>query len=213
MVNILRIGLMTLRVEERFRTAAITMFGTDSANRCTSAHMPARSPGVVKRGAAKRSTMILKTVPFASLVAGFAATAFVNEPDVALPATALIEARQTAYGLSAATFHHMRTRIEAGADVRPLAYSARRLERWARLLPMMFPPGSDGGCTRALDAVWRDRSDFEQKAGAYAAAAARLAALAEADDRPGFAAQWTITQRTCDACHAVYREESAPEGC
>jgi cytochrome c556 len=119
-------------------------------------------------------------------------------------------ARQAAFRLSASTFHHMRTRIEAGTDVKPLAYGARALEAWARALPRLFPEGSGVQPTRARPEVFTQRADFEAKAADYARAAARLAELAEANDKAGFSAQWDATEKACAACHERYRVPAPP---
>ena len=51
---------------------------------------------------------------------------------------------------------------------------------------------------RQFEAGERLRADYE-------AAASKLAALAKANDKAGFAAQWTETRKACGACHSVYK--------
>jgi cytochrome c556 len=138
-----------------------------------------------------------------------AASSLASEAAPPTPAE-VADARKAAFRLSAATFHHMRTRIEAGTDVKPLAYSARALEAWARALPRLFPEGSRVEPTRARPEVFTQRADFEAKAAAYARAAGRLAELAEANDKAGFAAQWDATEKACAACHEKYRMPAPP---
>ena len=136
------------------------------------------------------------------------APAAAREPGI--DAAAVIRARQSAYMLSAATFGGMKPVIDAGGDVKPLAFGAKALARWARTLPTLFPAGTGaeaGVPTKARPEIWSDRAGFEQRAAEYAAAADRLAELAEANDKAGFAAQWTATRQACSNCHDRFREQ------
>jgi cytochrome c556 len=126
-------------------------------------------------------------------------------PAQAMAAPDIVSARQAAYGLSSVVFGGMRPVIEAGGDVKPLTRGARMIARWARSMPVMFPAGSNVGKTGATPAVWSDRPGFEAAAARYAEAASKLAVLAAANDREGFAAQYKVVGETCDACHKVYR--------
>ncbi|MGH6616472.1 c-type cytochrome [Sphingomonas sp.] len=120
---------------------------------------------------------------------------------------AIVAGRKAAFLLSAASFGGMKAVIDSGGDVAGQAFAARSLANWAKALPAMFPPGSNVAPTEALPNVWTDRAGFDAKAAAYAEAAGKLAALAKAGDKPGFAAQWGEVRKTCGGCHEVYRKE------
>lgn len=129
--------------------------------------------------------------------------------DDAGQAATLIPARQSALMLSAATFGSMKGAIDSGGDVSGQAFAAKALARWAHTLPSLFPAGTgkaSGVSTKALDTVWSDRAGFEQRAADYAAAADKLAQLAQANDKAGFAAQWGVVRQACSSCHDKYRE-------
>ena len=127
----------------------------------------------------------------------------------AAPAAAdIVAARQSAFHLSAATLGGLKPVIDGAGDVKPLAFAARGLARWARTLPRMFPEGTSEG-TRARPEIWTNRADFEAKAAAYAAAADSLAAAAQAGDKTAFAERWEAVRGTCNACHDLYRAEPA----
>ena len=129
--------------------------------------------------------------------------------DPAADAATLIRARQSALMLSAVAFGGMKATIDSGGDVSSQAFAARALARWSKALPSMFPSGTgkaSGTPTKALDAIWSDRAGFDARAADYAAAATKLAQLAEANDKPGFAAQWQVVRQSCSGCHDVYRE-------
>lgn len=128
--------------------------------------------------------------------------------DAAPEAATLIPARQSALMLSAATFGGMKAAIDSGGDVSGQAFAAKALARWARTLPSMFPAGTgkeSGVATKAKDEIWSDRAGFEQRAAEYAAAADRLAQLAQANDKAGFATQWGVVRQACSNCHDRYR--------
>ena len=117
---------------------------------------------------------------------------------------ALIPARQAAFRLSGTVFGGMKPAIDRGDDVKTLVPAARSLTAWARALPGLFPPGSDGAATKALPAVWRDKAGFAKAAAAYADAADKLTTLAVAGDQPGVAAQWAVVRQNCKSCHDSY---------
>ncbi|MES2058711.1 MAG: cytochrome c [Pseudomonadota bacterium] len=120
---------------------------------------------------------------------------------------AILAGRKAAFLLSAANFGGMKAVIDSGGDVTKQAFAARSLANWAKALPGMFPPGSNVAPTEALPNVWTDRAGFDAKAAAYAEAAGKLAALAKAGDKPGFAAQWGEVGKTCGGCHDTYRKD------
>lgn len=149
----------------------------------------------------------------AAAAAGFAlaAVGLATAPAAArdgLDAQGVIKARQAAFHLSAGTFGPMKAAIDSGADVNGFAFGAKGLARWARTIPSMFPAGTGaeaGIPTKAKPEIWSDRAGFEARAAEYAAAADKLAELAQANDKPGFAAQWLVVRQSCSNCHDPYR--------
>jgi cytochrome c556 len=139
-------------------------------------------------------------------------TAALAQAPQGLSAEQIVRARQATYGLSAGTFGEMKMVVDGGGEVRPLVFGARMLQRWARTLPTMFPAGTDIPPTKAKAEVWSDRATFEQRAQAYAEAAARLAEVAQAGDRAAFATQWDAVRQTCSACHDRFRQEAQRPG-
>lgn len=122
----------------------------------------------------------------------------------------LVAARQAAFHLSGAAMGNMKAAIERGDDPKSQAYAARGVARWARALPTMFPPATEGiGPTRAKAAIWAGKPDFEAKAAAYAEAAGALAEAAAGGDKAAFAAAHAATAATCKACHDLYQAPPA----
>ncbi len=127
---------------------------------------------------------------------------------VAMPASAVIAARQSAFALSAGTFAGMKAAIAHHDHVKAWADAAGSLEEWAGLIPSMFPDGTQTGHdTKAKPAIWTDRAGFEKRARAYGEAARALETAARNDDFPAFVAAFKQTAAACGACHKAYREK------
>ena len=118
----------------------------------------------------------------------------------------IVAARQSAFHLTGAAMGNMKGAIDRGDDPKGQAYAARGVAKWAHALAGAFPAGTAAVTpSRARAEIWTNRADFEAKAAAFAAAAARLAELAQANDKEGFAAQHRATAATCAACHDLYQ--------
>jgi cytochrome c556 len=120
-----------------------------------------------------------------------------------------IAARQASLDMSSITFHSMGDAVKAGREAKSQGYQAMALAKWAKALPRMFPAGSGRGETsvvsQALPLIWRDRPNFDRAAADYEAATARLAALAAANDTPGFTKQLDEVNQACGLCHARFK--------
>ncbi len=92
------------------------------------------------------------------------------------------------------------------ADVTALAPQATKLAELGHDIPAMFPPGTEtAGKTRAWPEVWRDRAGFARAAAQFAADSPRLATLAAAGDKDGFASQWDTVGNECGSCHRSFK--------
>lgn len=121
-----------------------------------------------------------------------------------------IAARQASMDLSSIALRSMADGIKAGREPKAEAYPAAALAKWAKVVPRMFPLGTSRDeapdSTQALIAIWRDRGGFDRVASSYAAATARLAVLAKANDTKGFMRQLVVVDQACRACHTRYKE-------
>ncbi len=126
--------------------------------------------------------------------------------DLSFPADTLIAARQAGYDLQAGVAASMKTVIEAEGDVKGLVDGAKGLSSWGHVIPALFPDGTQSGHnTKARPEVWSDRAGFQKAAQTFWMEADKLAILADANDKAGFAAQYTVTTQACGACHRAYR--------
>ncbi len=133
------------------------------------------------------------------------ATAFAQAPTPLKP-DEIIAARQAGFDLQAGVAGAMKTVIDGKLDVKGLEDGAKGLSAWGHVIPTMFPDGTQAGHdTKALPAVWSDRAGFEKAAENFYTQAEKLRTLAAANDKDGFAAQYTLTTQACGACHRGYR--------
>jgi len=126
------------------------------------------------------------------------------KPPFAKPADAIV-ARRAAFKAQGQIFKAMKDANDAGEDPKAFAADANWLVNWSKQIPVMFPPGSESGDTKALPDIWSDRATFEKDDAAYTEAATKLAALADAGDKAGFVKQFGATGATCGACHKTFR--------
>ena len=128
-------------------------------------------------------------------------------PSVPFPSDTLIATRQAGFDLQAGVAASMKTVIDGGGDVKGLVDGAKGLSSWGHTIPAVFPDGTQSGHnTKARPAVWSDRAGFEKAAENFWTQADKLSVLAEANDKAGFATQYTATTQACGACHRNYRQ-------
>jgi cytochrome c556 len=118
----------------------------------------------------------------------------------------IIAGRQAAYDLMGAATGAMKAGVDSGGSVKSMAELAKSVESWGKAIPGMFPAGTETGHnTKAKPEIWSDRAGFEKAAANLSTAAEKLATLASADDKAGFATQFRELGSTCGACHRTYR--------
>jgi cytochrome c556 len=148
----------------------------------------------------------------AALLLTAAASQLVAKPKPApqyLSAAEVVAARKAGMGLAAGVLGSFKGAVDSGAEVKPLGFPSRQLAKFAATIPSLFPAGTAMAGSEAKPGIWTSRADFEAKAAAFAAAATRLNAAAQAGDKAAFAAAWKETGGACKACHDTYRAESA----
>jgi cytochrome c556 len=110
--------------------------------------------------------------------------------------------------LQAGSAGALKAAVDEKADVKPLVGTVKGIAASAKLIPTLFPVGTEkGGDTKALPAVWSNPADFAKDANNLAEAAEKLVTLADANDKAGFAAQFVVMGRACGACHREYRQK------
>ena len=161
--------------------------------------------------------MLKGLIVLSGALIGLAAVGLPQENTPGVSGLDAIAARQASLDMSSITFHSMGEAMKAGEEPKPLGYAAAALAKWAKALPRMFPPGTGQGETsafsQALPLIWRDRANFDRAAANYAAATAKLAALAAANDTPGFTIQLDEVNQACGLCHARFKagDQGAPK--
>ena len=86
-----------------------------------------------------------------------------------------------------------------------LPVHAAALASLAEITPTLFPPGSGGGDTHALPAIWENPEDFAERLDAFKQAGAGLRAAAETGGDVRAATQ--KLGQACKGCHDSYRKK------
>ncbi len=99
--------------------------------------------------------------------------------------------------------------LKAGGSLNPeLAAAAATIKQHSVELVDWFPAGTgpeSGRKTEAKAEIWQQPEVFAEKREAFVAEAAKLAALADANDAEGFAGQVKNLGGTCKGCHDDFR--------
>lgn len=117
-----------------------------------------------------------------------------------------IEVRQTGLDLLAGDFSGIKAVITAKGDMKTLENPAKAIQRWAMVMPTLFPKGSETGHnTKALPEIWSDSAGFQKAAAALGDAAGKLAVAARAGDADAVATEFKAVGDACGACHRSFR--------
>jgi cytochrome c556 len=155
----------------------------------------------------RRLSLLL--LPLAAACAATAqdeAPAAMAAPPDAPTAAQLIAARQAMMHMAATLlYQEVVPTVKNGGDVKAVGHAADGLDLFGHSIAGLFPEGSAAPNSRALPAIWQNKTDFIAKANAFGDAAARLKQLGDAGETAGYAAQAQIVQGACAACHKLYR--------
>ena len=124
----------------------------------------------------------------------------------ALTPDQIIAVRQAVMDLQQGSAAALKNAVDEKADVKALTPTVKGILSSSKLIPTLFPAGTEKGHdTKALPAVWSNPADFAKDASNLTEAAEKLVALADANDKAGFATQFVAMGRTCGACHREYK--------
>ena len=89
------------------------------------------------------------------------------------------------------------------------ALHANTISETAKLIPAMFPEGSDNEPTEALPVIWEDSAGFEAASQNLAELAAAVATASESGDVQGTLAAFAkMGKEGCGGCHDKFREKN-----
>lgn len=128
-----------------------------------------------------------------------------SEARAQAPSFNIIETRQAGQDLLAAAFTGIDQAAKNKLNTKRFANPAAAMARWMKQFPSTFPAGSDHAPSKALPAVWSDRTEFEQRAIDLIEAAQKLSAIAKTGEQTAFAAQVEVVGEACKACHKQFR--------
>ena len=79
------------------------------------------------------------------------------------------------------------------------------IQNAAKIIPAMFPEGSDFGDTDALESIWTDQSGFEKAAQQLVDASGELVAVSQSGDMKAIGRAVRAVGGACKNCHDNYR--------
>lgn len=86
----------------------------------------------------------------------------------------------------------------------PLAHTMYEL---SKVVPHIFPKGSDFGETGALMAIWDKPADFTRAVAAFQAAALNLSKVSHNGDMSAFGPAFGALGKSCKGCHENFRKK------
>ncbi len=142
------------------------------------------------------------------LLAGLASVSFASGPLLANDAEAVIKYRKAVYtsmkGHMGAIVGVMKGRLTDYEG--HLADHAAAIGNAARIIPALFPEGSDQGDTDAKSNIWSDRAGFEEAAQRLEAASQELLTAAQSGDMRAVGKAVGQVGGSCKGCHDTYRQ-------
>jgi cytochrome c556 len=96
---------------------------------------------------------------------------------------------------------------KTGFDAAKAAKAARDLGQSTHRIPELFPKGSGGHPSEALDAVWTDWDRFTEDAKKAEASANDLASSLEATPPDDWKAAFKTMVDACKSCHESFRQK------
>ncbi|MHB8696793.1 MAG: c-type cytochrome [Sulfuricaulis sp.] len=87
-----------------------------------------------------------------------------------------------------------------------LVEHARALQALTNDIPALFPKGSDFGDTKAKDAVWSNRTEFEQRAKNAKDKVAGFAEAIQGGNQRAIVTSFKELGESCKACHKDFRK-------
>lgn len=135
-----------------------------------------------------------------------AGTAFAQQAGGPATAGEVIAQRREGLKRMGAHMEAMKPVSDARGDVRALTPRLDDMIAWYRLMPTLFPPGSDVGDTKAQPAVWSQREGFDAANTRLLGHLDVLKAASTAGDAAAFATAYQATgSQFCGGCHRTYR--------
>lgn len=84
------------------------------------------------------------------------------------------------------------------------------LANQGEMFSRIFPEGSTGPTSRAMDEIWTKKDEFAARVKAFADATNALKDTADKSDNAATLAALAAVGQTCGACHTPFRKPAAP---
>lgn len=97
--------------------------------------------------------------------------------------------------------------MKGAGDKANLAVHASAMADLSKIVPTLFPAGSDFGETTALPVIWEKTDDFAAAIKKFQDAAGVVAEAAKGGDMAAFGAAFNGLGESCKNCHENFREK------
>ena len=92
------------------------------------------------------------------------------------------------------------------AYTRHVALHANTIRDLTMMLSDVFPEGSGGEDSGAMDTIWTNAGDFQERLAVFQSAGAHLAEAAASGDMAATQEAFQVFSRGCRGCHSDYRK-------
>jgi cytochrome c556 len=145
------------------------------------------------------------------LAVGVRTEASAQGPPAAQDTSPVIEYRQNAMRMVAGHQNAIEALLDGSvAPDSHIVPHARALLDLSIMMPDLFPPGSGGENTRALDGIWQDPAGFAGAVAEFRTAAEGLLRAAESGNREGVREGLGTLSAGCGTCHQPFRKPAPP---
>jgi cytochrome c556 len=114
--------------------------------------------------------------------------------------------RQAGMDLTAGTLGGINNIVKLKGDVKTIENPAKYIQKWAAVIPSLFPPGSDKAHTnKAKPEIWSDNAKFMSAAANLGDAAGKLSEAAKSGDVDTVSVAIKGVSDACANCHNTFR--------
>ena len=118
-----------------------------------------------------------------------------------------IKYRKAVYGIVGGHMSSMGTILKEGVHRDEFAFHAKGMAEVAKLVPGLFPDGSDDGKTNALPAIWSQPDEFQEYLDDFLVAAEEMGKVADSNDMRAIGGAMKALGGSCKGCHDKYKAD------
>ena len=149
-------------------------------------------------------TVTIRNVFFVAIIASFIGVGLAQN---ARADSHEIKFRQSIMKAVGGTMGGLAAVLKKQADASHAVPLAHTMYELSKVVPHVFPTGSDFGETAALLVIWEKPADFVKAVTAFQAAALNLSKVSHDGDMSTFASAFGELGKSCKGCHETFRKK------